>query len=66
MAGILFKHEITELITLTTTPNQKCTQYHKRMPVFILPQHKDYWFSSTVDQLAPLMKAIPEQMINVN
>jgi len=66
MAGILFKHEITELITLTTTPNQKCAEYHKRMPVFILPQHKDYWFSSTVDQLAPLMKAIPEQMINVN
>ena len=65
MAGILFQHEITELVTLTTSPNDKCAQYHKRMPVLILPEHKEYWFNSTVEQLGPIMHCVSDEIIHV-
>ena len=65
MAGILFKHEITELVTLTTSPNKHCGQYHKRMPVLILPENKDYWFNSDATQIAPLMQCVNEEIIQV-
>jgi len=65
MAGILFQHEYTELVTLTTTPNDKCRQYHKRTPVFIAPEHEDYWFSASAQEVEPLLKHVDENLINV-
>ncbi|WP_114324876.1 SOS response-associated peptidase [Candidatus Colwellia aromaticivorans] len=65
MPGILFKHEITELVTLTTTPNTKCGEYHKRMPVFILPEHTEHWFNSNSKQVAPLLEHVSDEMINI-
>lgn len=65
MAGILFHHEHTELVTLTTKPNEKCGQYHKRMPLFILPEDKDYWLNSNAEEVEPLLTGLDEQLINV-
>jgi putative SOS response-associated peptidase YedK len=66
MAGILFKHEITELVTLTTAPNAKCSEYHKRMPVLILPEDIEHWFNSNLDVVTPLLRHVSDEMINVN
>lgn len=66
MAGILFKHEITELVTLTTAPNIKCREYHKRMPVLILPEYTEHWFSSNMEQVAPLLAHVNDEVINIH
>jgi len=65
MAGILFQHEHTELVTLTTQPNDKCGQYHKRMPALILSKDKDNWFNSSVQDVKPLLTHLDENIINV-
>lgn len=65
MAGILFKHEITELVTLTTAPNDKCSEYHKRMPVLILPEHTEHWFTENAEQVVPLLGHVNDEIINV-
>ena len=65
MAGILFKHEVTELITLTTAPNETCGHYHKRMPALILPENTEYWSNSPAEQLAPLMHCVDDNQIKV-
>jgi putative SOS response-associated peptidase YedK len=65
MAGILFKHEVTELVTLTTAPNAKCIEYHKRMPVLILPENIDEWFSANPEHVAPLLGHVSDEMLNV-
>jgi len=65
MAGILFQHEMTELVTLTTEPNAKCAQFHKRMPVLILPEQAQYWFNASVDELEPLLTAVSDEIIKV-
>ncbi|WP_257173069.1 SOS response-associated peptidase [Colwellia sp. M166] len=65
MAGIWYQSSTPQLVTLTTTPNEKCGQYHKRMPVMILPQDAGYWFQSPVEQLFPLFEAIDESIIDI-
>jgi putative SOS response-associated peptidase YedK len=58
MAGIFYPGQGSEpgqLVTLTTTPNEKCAQYHHRMPVLVQPADMKYWFNSDVDQLEPLL-----------
>jgi len=40
-----------QLVTLTTAPNDKCGQYHKRMSVIVLPENAVYWLQSSVEQL---------------
>lgn len=65
MAGILFQHEFTELVTLTTKPNIKCAQYHKRMPVFIANEDKDYWFQSSSQGVEALLQHVSDEMIHV-
>lgn len=65
MAGILFKHEVTELVTLTTAPNAKCSEYHKRMPVLILPHHSEYWFNASAEDISPLLTHVHDDMIHV-
>lgn len=65
MAGILFQHEKTKLVTLTTKPNEKCAEYHKRMPVLIEESNIDYWFNAKSEHLESLFEAVNEQVINV-
>lgn len=65
MAGILFESERSELVTLTTTPNPKCSEYHKRMPVFLYPENTDFWFNAKAEQLSPLLLPIHEDTICV-
>jgi len=65
MAGILYNPEAPQLVTLTTSPNEKCSQYHKRMPVLILPTQINNWFNSPTNELAPSMKPIHENIIGV-
>jgi putative SOS response-associated peptidase YedK len=65
MAGIWYQSDTPQLITLTTSPNEKCQQYHKRMPVIIMPENIDYWFNSTTEQLHPLMHAVSSDLIDV-
>lgn len=66
MAGIWYQKskETPQSVTLTTALNVKCSQYHKRMPVIVLPENSEYWFQSSVDQLFPLFEAIDESIIN--
>ena len=67
MAGIWYQavNETPQIVTLTTSPNKKCSQYHKRMPVLILPQNAEYWFKSPVEQLSPMFEAIDESIIDI-
>jgi len=65
MAGILYNPQAPQLVTLTTSPNEKCGQYHKRMPALILPTQIDSWFNSPTEELTPLMKPIDESLINI-
>ena len=65
MAGILFQHEHTELVTLTTKPNGKCSQYHQRMPVLVLAKDKENWFNSSPQQLEPLLQHVENRIIHV-
>jgi putative SOS response-associated peptidase YedK len=65
MAGILFQHEHTELVTLTTQPNNKCSQYHKRMPVLVLARDKDRWFNSSQQEFESLLGHVEDKVINV-
>lgn len=65
MAGILFQHEYTELVTLTTQPNDKCGRYHKRMPALILARDKEQWFNASSQALEVLMQPIEDRVIRV-
>jgi putative SOS response-associated peptidase YedK len=65
MAGILFQHEFTELVTLTTKPNLKCGQYHQRMPVLIAKEDKESWFQSSFQVVEPLLQHVKDEIINV-
>ena len=58
-------NETPKLVTLTTAPNGKCSEYHKRMPVIILPENVGFWFQS-VEQLAPLFEAIDGNTIDID
>lgn len=65
MAGILFQREHTELVTLTTQPNDKCAQYHKRTPVLILARDKDDWFNASPQELSPMLKHVEDRVITI-
>ena len=66
MAGIWFEAETPQLVTLTTSPNKKCAEYHKRMPALVLPENIDYWFQSPPDQLGPVLMPVSPDLISVN
>lgn len=65
MAGILFQNEQTELVTLTTKPNDICGQYHTRMPALVLARDKDIWFNVSLQELDPLLKHVENRVIRV-
>lgn len=65
MAAIYYPENDAKLVTLTTSPNQKCLAYHSRMPMFILPENISYWFNSPVEQLSPLYLPLAEDLIKI-
>ncbi|WP_206485652.1 SOS response-associated peptidase family protein [Thalassotalea sp. G2M2-11] len=65
MGGILYNPQSPQLVTLTVKPNEKCSQYHHRMPLLIEPENLDYWFHSTPDELMPLMRGVKDDLVNV-
>ena len=65
MAGIWYEGETPQLVTLTTSPNPKCAEYHARMPALILLENIDYWFQSQPEQLQPVLMPVSPEMINV-
>ncbi|GLX80502.1 DUF159 family protein [Thalassotalea insulae] len=65
MGGILYHPHAPQLVTLTVRPNEKCSQYHHRMPLLIEPDNFDYWFHSTPEELIPLMCAVDDDLVNV-
>lgn len=69
MAGFYYPklgNEPGQLVTLTTAPNEKCAQYHHRMPVLIDPKDITYWFSSNADEVAPLLNHFSSESILVS
>jgi len=66
MAGLLFDPSSPKLITLTTSPNEKCAPYHQRMPMLIEPEHIDNWFDLSVGQVKPLLNAGNGNLIQIS
>lgn len=66
MAGIWFPGDKPRLVTLTTSANEKCSAYHRRMPALILPENIDYWFRSPPAQLAPVLAPVSQDLISVH
>ncbi len=63
MAGMIFLNEKTELVTLTTTANENCINYHRRMPFLVAPSEIGFFLNANSDQLKPLLnKAMPENI----
>ena len=55
MAGIWFKGD-EQVVTLTTLPNDKCSQIHHRMPLIINIDYIGRWLSDgdVSDLLSPI------------
>jgi putative SOS response-associated peptidase YedK len=65
MAGILFQNEQTELVTLTTKPNDICGQYHTRIPALVLARDKHTWFNASPQELELLLRHVEDRVIQV-
>jgi len=66
MAGIWFQSEgKPQLVTLTTHPNEKCFEIHKRMPVLIMPEDTECWLSSEVESIQPLLLPVVNELIRI-
>ena len=65
MAGLLYNPGSPQVVTLTTTPNKKCSEIHHRMPVLIQPNNIDYWFNASVAELPPLFDALDDEQIQI-
>ena len=67
MAGIWYETaDQSELVTLTTKPEGKCAEIHKRMPVLIKPEEMPFWFQSRPEELKPLMLPVDEELIQIS
>ena len=69
MAAIAYFNDpksYAQVVTLTTQPNERCSPYHNRMPVFVLAENINYWFNSQANQLTPLLTALPNNEISIH
>lgn len=51
MAGVWYQKEGLELVSLTTEPNDRCIEYHRRMPMLVQPKAITTWFETNADNL---------------
>ena len=66
MAGIWFESgDQQQLVTLTTEPNDRCAEIHKRMPGLILPDDIDVWFGASKDKANSLLLPISSELIQI-
>ncbi len=65
MAGVIYP-DLQQLVTLTIKPNDKCAQYHHRMPLFIPSTAISSWLNNTPEQVSDLMQALPNEWIKVS
>ena len=66
MAGIWFENEgKPQLVTLTTNPNEKCSEIHNRMPALIMPEDAECWLSSEIETIQPLLLAVENELIHI-
>lgn len=66
MAGILFATQSSpQLVTLTTTPNSTCAQYHHRMPVLLESQNVYDYLNDSPDSLSPLLLPISDDYVPI-
>lgn len=64
MAGILFITQSNpQLVTLTTSPNNTCAQYHHRMPVLLENQHVHDYLTVSPDLLNPLLVPVSDDYV---
>jgi len=67
MGGIFFEGENGfELVTLTTKPNAKCAEIHKRMPVLISPDKVSLWLYGDVQDVMPMVEPIDGDLIKIS
>lgn len=67
MGGLVFHGEqLPELVSLTIAPNEICAAYHHRMPFFVHVDAMNYWFTSPVEQLGPLLQPLSGAAIQVS
>ena len=67
MGGIYFNnHDSTELVTLTTQPNQKCAGIHHRMPVLIHANELQRWLQGSVEDVMPLIGLVADNVIDIH
>jgi len=64
MAGIALEHG-SKLVTLTTKPNEQCSEYHHRMPLLIEQGDIVKWVSGTAGEAYPLLRNSYEGVLSV-
>lgn len=55
----------SQLVTLTTHPNERCGEIHKRMPVLIMPEDAGAWFNGTTEAIQPLIDPIDDKLVKI-
>jgi len=59
MGGIWFSSDdVSQLVTLTTHPNDRCAKIHNRMPVLILPEQLDLWLNGSEEDVTPMIEPV--------
>lgn len=60
MAGIYFDNNEhgMQLVTLTSSPNRQCSDYHHRMPTLITVEHALEWLHSPVERVVPMLSML--------
>ena len=66
MAGIWYDNsKISQLVTLTTEPNDKCAKIHKRMPVLIQPENIDTWLNASTKDAQSLIEPLHSDKVSI-
>jgi len=66
MAGIWypsFNDTLPQIVTLTTSPNDTCKQYHHRMPLLISESAIEDWLSLPWHNISPLLMNMSDSII---
>jgi len=64
MAGIWYEPDL-QLVTLTIHPNDRCSEYHPRMPLFVMPDDIDCRFNASADEVRPILEPVDSEMIQI-
>ncbi|MBY8032563.1 SOS response-associated peptidase [Vibrio fluvialis] len=65
MAGIALESG-SKLVTLTTKPNEQCSEYHHRMPLLIPDDAVMTWVAGNPEQVFPLLNNEYQDELRIN